>query len=704
MSLKERSVRLRKQTGGEAPLLLQHIEGFLFLLLFTLTILAPYYRGLYFRFERFPFFLIICGTGIVLAVVRTYYRTSLSFPPFLTLAFSLFAILYGVNVFFSADHGLAHQEFVNWSVYCLFFLLVTSLPVKFPKAILLAFGANAVFLTFLGLFQGFGWISEETYVLGMPLRAMFIGGRLYSTFQYPNTASAYFGMGYLALLGVTLWEEGKEWFRFLASCLAFLALAGVFFTYSRGGMLVLGLVLLVLLFALPQRLRAGLFLGILTTAFPFLIILPFLERFLHSPRPLPFLGILLAGAIISSSSRGLFEPLEARVKQWPSRKFLLGVTGLLVAAGCVFLVAVAFGLVGQGATRLLDVSLRTRNVWERLIFYRDGLKIFLKRPLNGWGGGGWEALYFSVRSFPYTTRSTHNFYLQVLIEGGILGIVLLASILLMLFKDATKAISTDPTPWSGTLFGILLLGFLHGFIDFDFNLGAYQLAVWFFAGCAVHAMHKRRLSFPLHPLAFATACVLVFALTSFSVTTEWRSITEYYLAEAKNWNELVAYLEKSTRLEPWNPEIHFALSRALRFRFSEDQSEATYRRAIEAAEHALRLSPWNSAILGHLGTLYAETGEFDKALLLLKKAIEADPFRMTHYLNLARICHYAARRALAQGEREEALSFLNEGIAVEELLRKAEERSLIPLEWDTKEVRKTLKEMWELKAKIENAG
>nr|MDW8082160.1 O-antigen ligase family protein [Candidatus Calescibacterium sp.] len=561
-------------------------------------------------------------------------------------------------------------------------------------------------LTLLGLFQGFGWISENVRIFGMSFRAMFMGGRLYATLQYPNAASAYLGMGYLALLGATFWEEKGERFRFLSSCLAFLSLSGAFFTYSRGGILVLGLILLVLLFILPQRMKAGLFLGIFATAFPFLAVLPFLERFLHGLKPLPFFGILAAGALISSSLRELLEPLEENMKQWPPRKFLLSVTVLFVAVGCVFLVAVASGFVGRGTTRLLDVSLRTRNVWDRLIFYRDGLKIFAQRPLNGWGGGGWEALYLSVRAFPYTTKSTHNFYLQVLIEGGVLGVALLALMLFVLFKSATEATSADPTPWSGTLLGILLLGFLHGFVDFDFNLGAYQLAVWFFAGCVIGRQtasppQRPHRSLSIHPLALGVFCSLVFALALPPTITEWRGIAEYSLTEEKNWSALVAHLEKSAHLEPWNPELWFSLSQALRLQSSEDQNEATYRKAIEAAERALHLSPRNADIMGYLGILYAEAGEFEKALGFLKKATAEDPFRVSHYLNLAKVCHYGARKALAQGEKEKALSFLKAGLSVEELLRKAEEKSLLPLEWDTKEVREILKAMEKLKEQIE---
>ena len=679
---------------------LSFLENIIFWFLFALVLLAPYYRGLYFRLERYPFFLFICGAGIFLSFIRLYFRTPFVLPKDLTLVFTLFVLLYGVNVFFAADRGLSYQEFVSWGVYALLFFLVASLKTPLPRAVFLLFGGNTVLLTLLGLFQAFGWIPPYTYVLGMPLQGMFEGGRLHATFQYPNTASAYLGAGYLALLGLAL-EEGKtEGLNFMASFLAFFALAGTFFTYSRGGLLLLALVLLFLLFFFPQKIRAGLFSGILATALPFFVLLPFLERFLRALQPLPFWGILFLGALASASFRGLLEPLEQRLKSWPTKGFLAFIGILFAAVAFLFVLAVHFGFVGGGATRLLDVSLRTRNVWERLIFYRDGLRIFALRPVSGWGGGGWEALYLSVRSFPYFTRSTHNFYLQVLVEGGLVGITLLVFLLFFLFREGSGAFHWNPTPWVGMLFGILVFSFLHGFVDVDFNLGAYQLGVWFLAGCLVqNFLEEKKKRIALSPLLPGIACLLFFILSFLLVPSErLKTLGNSFYREGK-WDEAVYFLERASRFEPWNPEIHYALSQALRQKFLLERKEALRKQAIEEGEKALHLAPRNASILEHVGILYAERGDFDRALPLLKKAVESNPFELSHYLNLARVCHYAGRFFLEKGEREKAVFFLKEGIAVEELLRKAEERSLEPLKWDTGEVRQLIEEMKTLKQK-----
>ena len=693
----------KKKDKKKLSLFIERVDNIFFWVFFFIVLLSPYYRGLYFRLERYPFLAIICVGGIIYLVFRHLRRSPLVIPKNLFLPFALLVLLYGINVFFAADHGLAHQEFVNYGVYCLFFLLLASLEAKISSGlILLFFGANAVILSLLGLFQGLGWISQDTYFLGMALRAMFDGGRLSATFQYPNTASAYFGMGYLALLGASMSELKAPW-RHLSYFLAFLALGGVFFTYSRGGVLALGFTVLLLMLLLPQREKVNFFLSFIISALLLVLISPPLERLLSEKSPLFFL-LLCAGGLLFLGLRYLFTFLEEYFAGWSERKFLLLFLALLLAGGGMFFLLVQTGVIAGQAARLLDLSLQSRSIWERLVFYRDGLRLFLERPLNGWGGGGWEALYFSVRSFPYVTRTTHNFYLQVLIEGGVIGIALLGFLLFYLFYSGWKKVrSRCASPWVGILWGIVFLGFFHGLVDFNFNLGAYQLTMWFLVGCAVWAFidkSEKKASFSLPPLFLVIPLVLFCTLSSLYVTSELRVITGDHFMQKGEWDTAIVFYEQALRFEPWNPRPHYSLGLAFHEKFLAERKSAQRERAIAEGERALRLAPRNASILESLGVWYAEWGAFDKAIPFLKEAIEQDPFNLSPYRNLAKVCQVAGEYSLQEDEIEKALSYLEEGEKVEEYLNNAEKRSLRPLDWDTKEVLAIIEEMKELKREI----
>ncbi len=692
----------RKEKGKALPQKPDLLEGMLFWALFAVVLLAPYYRGLYFRLERYPFFLIICSVGVLSGVFRAVRHRPITIPlPLLPLV--LFVLLYGCNVFFAAHHGLAHEEFTNWGVYVLFLVLLSSTdPSLSPGVIFLLLGANSVILAFLGLAQAFQGLFLNRVFLGMSLFEMFVGGRLHATFQYPNTASAYFGMGFLALLGVTLFPEEKPWKKNFALCLAFLVLGGLFFTYSRGGLLVTVLVLLLFLFLLPQKARAGLFVDLVAVIPVFFALSPLLERFLTLGRPLPFFGLFSAGAAFAFALRNTLIPLETWMASLERKRFALIVGVLLGTLSVLFFATVRIGLLGQSARRLLEVSLKARNVWERLIFYRDGLRLFFERPLNGWGGGGWEALYFSVRSFPYFTRSTHNFYLQLLLEGGLLGISLFGAFLALLFRSLTPKLR-EPSPLPGILLSLLALAFLHGFVDVDFNLGAYHLTVWFFVALALKlsAPQGKVSSLRIPPLLLSSTCAFFFLLSALYICAEGQRTIGEYAAGKGDWKGAVAAYEHALRYTPWDPDLHKALSTALREMFLKTRETSLRKRSIEEAEKALRLAPKSASILEYLGVLHAERGAFEEAFRFFERAVNENPLELHIYLNIAKVAQAAGEYLLERGEKEKAIGYLKKGLEVEALLERAVSRSLEPPRWDTREITQILEDIRELLRRAE---
>ena len=69
------------------------------------------------------------------------------------------------------------------------------------------------------------------------------------------------------------------------------------------------------------------------------------------------------------------------------------------------------------------------NMVQRTIFFQDGMKLFSKSPIIGRGLGGFENGVYSVQDFYYETKYTHNHYIQVLSDLGIVGFVLFVSML-----------------------------------------------------------------------------------------------------------------------------------------------------------------------------------------------------------------------------------------------------------------------------------
>ena len=64
------------------------------------------------------------------------------------------------------------------------------------------------------------------------------------------------------------------------------------------------------------------------------------------------------------------------------------------------------------------------SAMERIPFMQDGIRIWKMSPVVGSGVGAFETALSQVQQVPYTTRYVHNHYIQVLLEGGVIGFAL----------------------------------------------------------------------------------------------------------------------------------------------------------------------------------------------------------------------------------------------------------------------------------------
>jgi O-antigen ligase len=135
----------------------------------------------------------------------------------------------------------------------------------------------------------------------------------------------------------------------------------------------------------------------------------------------------------------------------------------------------------------------------RLSIDRDCLTMFLHRPLTGWGLGVFPEMYPQFRSF-YTNLKidkAHNDYLQLLVETGISGIIVMIWFLVSVYRSAIRKVKVWPMDLNSEAALAALLGItgilVHSFVDFNLQIPAN--AALFLALCAVASMKPR---FGLH--------------------------------------------------------------------------------------------------------------------------------------------------------------------------------------------------------------
>lgn len=81
------------------------------------------------------------------------------------------------------------------------------------------------------------------------------------------------------------------------------------------------------------------------------------------------------------------------------------------------------------ANRLQDDLMTSNSFLQRIVFFKDGWKLFLESPLIGHGLGSTEGLLTSVQSYYYESKYVHNHILQVMDEMGLVGLAAFLAVL-----------------------------------------------------------------------------------------------------------------------------------------------------------------------------------------------------------------------------------------------------------------------------------
>jgi O-antigen ligase len=127
----------------------------------------------------------------------------------------------------------------------------------------------------------------------------------------------------------------------------------------------------------------------------------------------------------------------------------------------------------------------------RIYIDRDALRMFFKKPVQGWGLGTFPIVYPQFRTF-YTNffvNQAHNDYLQLLVEMGLLGFATMVWFVAIACKQAIRKIRN----WSSEITGAASMTCLLGIIGIlvhsavDFNLQIPANAALFYVMCTVAA-------------------------------------------------------------------------------------------------------------------------------------------------------------------------------------------------------------------------
>jgi len=205
-----------------------------------------------------------------------------------------------------------------------------------------------------------------------------------------------------------------------------------------------------------------------------------------------FFGSVMAASIVFSRSRGGSLALVVQVVFLISQFAKNRGRGLVLRLSAAIVIAAAFvywahpeGLSRTVATLVFPTDATLTG--HRLDIARDSLRMFREHPIAGWGLETFPVVYPRFRSFTTTLfiNEAHNDYVQLLVEMGLLGGVIVAAFLISLYRAGFRRMGADDFQRSATL--IALTGctgiVCHSLTDFNLHIPAN--AALFYLYCSI---------------------------------------------------------------------------------------------------------------------------------------------------------------------------------------------------------------------------
>jgi O-antigen ligase len=420
------------------------------------------------------------------------------------------------------------------------------------------------------------------------------------------------------------------------AALAFV-LPTIYFTFSRGAWVALGIGLAGAVLLDPRRLQ-------LVVALLALAPVPALEIWLgsredalthkradlaaavHDGKRYAF--VVVAAAVATAAIAAGLALFERRLTV--SRAVRLGFGGVVAAAIVAALIAVfaTYGGPARIAERGWD-SFKSapaptgQNLNKRLFSFAGNGRVDLWRaawhdheahPTLGSGAGTYQEWWYRHRPYDFQVRDAHSLYAETLAELGPIGLALLGLALLVPIGAALLARRHPLVP---AAFGTYLAYLAHAGVDWDWEVTAVTLAA-LLGGVALVAAARARGPRPLAGVlraALAALAVAVGALAFVVLVGNLKLARADDATERGDWQRAAARARSAGDWAPWSSEALQALGEAQLKQGQTAAAAATFRRAV-------RKDPQNSDLWYDLH-LAANGRESDHAFAV---AVRLNPF------------------------------------------------------------------------------
>ncbi|WP_069651041.1 O-antigen ligase family protein [Caloranaerobacter ferrireducens] len=352
-------------------------------------------------------------------------------------------------------------------------------------------------------------------------------------------------------------------------------------------------------------------------------------------------------------------------------------------------------------SRLESINLKNNSAQGRLTFYQDAFKIIKDNFLFGTGGGGWVTLYQAYQSYMYWTTQAHNYFLQMWIEIGFIGLVLFIIFIFYLSYFTYKAyknLKEDNNRILAVSVYVSVISILiHAFMDFDLSLSAMSFMLWALIGILAQnitytvsfSTFKEKSKLRINSNNRIVKCIFIVVLGLLIITSSSIFIGYNYSQKAlaankeKKLDETIKYFEKAAKFDPYKPEYKSDLSTFYRVKFKLTKDKTYMIKAKNLMDEVLKLARYNSRFNAIGASFYMSIGQVDRALELIDKSVELQPMRVENYIQkcdayITAFSYYINQKK----DLNRAKEVIERAYEIKKQIKEVNESALRPLEYN----------------------
>lgn len=345
-------------------------------------------------------------------------------------------------------------------------------------------------------------------------------------------------------------------------------------------------------------------------------------------------------------------------------------------------------------SRVFGIKFNTHTARERVVFYKDASKIIKDYFLLGTGGGGWTTLYHKYQSYNYSSTQAHNYYVQMMIEIGFIGILIFLIFLISIFysilivyireKDYSKRILIVTVATSS----LSLL--VHALMDFDLSLVAITFILWSLLGMMATYFDQSCISdkkifsvefFNSKMIKALVVSILVLALltsASFKMSNIYaqKAIKSY---KTNNVFSAIRYFEKASGLDPFKAEYIIDSANLYKLKYNTNKDKKDIIKAKNLFDKSLDLTRYNTKHKMSAVNFYMSIGSLDKALSLIDEVVLLQPLKTENYLAKSKAYISVFKYFLAKRDETKAKETINKAYNIKDEIKKANLKAMKPL-------------------------